>query len=138
MDDSFTCQVLHSFSHLQTHVQQLLFNISLQRRERDYFLLLHKSCCIFTSRNWLQHSLFSQLQYLWICLLIVAHCVTDVSSYTTEPQTKDITNKGHLSIKDTFLGPKCSLSYIYIIIFYPDNDGRPCVAMTPWVTPHFN
>ena len=27
--------------------------------------------------------------------------------------------------------------YSYIILLYPD-ERRPCVAMTPWVTPHFN
>ena len=26
---------------------------------------------------------------------------------------------------------------IYIVLLYPD-DRRPCVAMTPWLTPHFN
>ena len=26
---------------------------------------------------------------------------------------------------------------IYIILLYPDQ-RRPCVAMTPWLTPHFN
>ena len=25
---------------------------------------------------------------------------------------------------------------IYIIILYPDDDRRPCIAMAPWVTPH--
>ena len=28
------------------------------------------------------------------------------------------------------------ISNIYIIILDPDDRRRPCVAMTPWLTPH--
>ena len=41
--------------------------------------------------------------------------------------------EGESSISYTLLTQKS-----YIILLYPDDERRPCVAMTPWVTPHFN